>query len=103
MAPADLGDERVADHGSGPHQAFDQGLGVVGAGGLPAVAVELEGPVGGAGEFDAAVDQGRAGTARGEVPTANSMPTKAAPPGTGAVPVLVSGPEMLAYARPPCS
>jgi hypothetical protein len=40
------------------------------------------------------------GTARSDVPTANSMPTKAEPSGTGAMPVLVSGPVMLAYAVP---
>ena len=38
-----------------------------------------------------------------EVPTANSMPVKVAPSGTGAVPVRVSGPVMPAYARPACS
>ena len=32
MAPADLGDDRVADHGSGADEPVDQGLGVVGAG-----------------------------------------------------------------------
>ena len=40
------------------------------------------------------------GTARSDVPTANSMPTKVAPSGTGAVPVPVSGPVMPAYAVP---
>ena len=41
-----------------------------------------------------------AGTARSEVPTANSIPRKVAPSGTGAVPALVSGPEMPACALP---
>jgi hypothetical protein len=40
------------------------------------------------------------GTARSDVPTANSMPRKVAPSGTGALPVPVSGPEMPAYALP---
>lgn len=43
------------------------------------------------------------GRARSDVPTANSMPTKVAPSGTGAVPVLVSGPLMPAYGMPSCS
>ena len=43
------------------------------------------------------------GTARSDVPTANSMPVKVAPSGTGAVPVRVSGPVMPAYALPSCS
>jgi hypothetical protein len=33
------------------------------------------------------------GTVRNEVPTANSMPVKVAPSGTGAVPLRVSGPR----------
>ena len=40
------------------------------------------------------------GTARNEVPTANSMPTNVASSGTGAVPVRVPGPVTLAYAVP---
>lgn len=40
------------------------------------------------------------GTAASDVPTANSIPTKVASSGTGAVPALVSGPEMPAYALP---
>lgn len=43
------------------------------------------------------------GTTRSEVPTANSTPTKVAPSGTGAVPVLVSGPVTLTCAVPSCS
>ena len=42
------------------------------------------------------------GTAGNETPTASSMPTKAAPSGTGAVPAAVSGPVTPAYARPFC-
>ena len=43
------------------------------------------------------------GTARSDVPTANSMPTKVAPSGTGALPTLASGPEMPACALAPRS
>ena len=40
------------------------------------------------------------GTARSEVPTSNSIPTKVAPSGTGAALALVSGPVRHAYALP---
>ena len=40
------------------------------------------------------------GTARSEVPTSNSIPTKVAPSGTGAAQALVSGPVRHAYALP---
>ena len=40
------------------------------------------------------------GTARSEVPTSNSMPTKVASSGTGAAPVLVSGPVRHACVLP---
>ena len=40
---------------------------------------------------------------RSDTPTANWMPTNAAPSGTGAVPVPVSGPVMAANRRPSCS
>jgi hypothetical protein len=43
------------------------------------------------------------GTALSEVPTSNSMPTKAAPSGTGAEREPVSGPEMLTNDAPSCS
>lgn len=40
------------------------------------------------------------GRCRSEVPIANSMPTKVAPSGTGAVPVALSGPVTAACGRP---
>ena len=39
----DLGDERVAHKGTGSDETVGQGLGVVGAGRVPAVAVQPEG------------------------------------------------------------
>ncbi|MET7404750.1 hypothetical protein [Streptomyces parvulus] len=44
-----------------------------------------------------------AGTARNDVPTANSIPVNTAPSGTAAVPAHSSGPVTPANARPPCS
>ena len=58
VASADLGDERVTDHGSGADETVDQGLNVVGAGRLPADAVQPNGPARCVGQFDASVDQG---------------------------------------------
>jgi hypothetical protein len=100
VTSADLRDERVTDHSSEVDKTVDQGLSVVGAGRLPAGPVQPKGTARGVGKRGAPVDQAGVGTARSEVPTANSMPTKVAPSGTGAVPVLVSGPVMPAYAAP---
>lgn len=44
MTPQYLDAEQVTDHDPGPDETFDQSLGVVGAGRLPARAVQPERP-----------------------------------------------------------
>src|SRR5262249_40574502 len=61
VASAAPGDERGAGGGSRGDETGEEGLSVVGAGRLPADAVQPKGPARGVGELGAPVDKGRRG------------------------------------------